>query len=335
MTNKTPNTIVSAIEDVKNNIFSTLKCLNIGIIDEFYPDTQTADVIMLQNMSIGDLTIPSTVIADAPVFIYGSKDAQIRLPELKGTICLILTFDRNIDSFMETGEAYTPETFRMHNITDSIVLPTMFSFNNSLTDYDTNALTIEHKKEQDTSYIKTFANAIESKVFTGAEYSQIGQTVNSIVTNVVGDEDNTNVTQDTHSITATVTGDESDTSIAQDTNSINMSVDGDESGTTYAQDTNSVSINIDDTVDVSMTINNQKFETTVDGLSTSMISQKENIIELLATKLTLHSTTDDLGLILTDLIDVVIGLKTTGNETLNNDTINALNAVKARVGGLL
>ena len=52
-------------------------------------------------------------------------------------------------------------------------------------------------------------------------------------------------------------------------------------------------------------------------------------------KVKITNTVETLGLILSDLIQVITGLRTVGNDTLNNDTQNALNAVKARVISLL
>ena len=61
-----------------------------------------------------------------------------------------------------------------------------------------------------------------------------------------------------------------------------------------------------------------------------------NTMELNAlNKVKITNTVETLGLILSDLIQVITGLRTVGNDTLNNDTQNALNAVKARVISLL
>ena len=139
---KTTADFLSALELTKNNLSSKIYTHNIGRIIQFYPATQTADVELMQVKEYNGQLYPSTVLSKIPVIVYGSKDAQITLPDLTGTICVILTFDRNISAFMKTGESYEAKTSRKHNITDSIALTTFFSLNKSIQNYDNHAITI-------------------------------------------------------------------------------------------------------------------------------------------------------------------------------------------------
>lgn len=136
---------IETLDFVKKNVFSNLYSHNIGKIVKFYPNTQTADVQLMQVKKYNGQLYPATLLSKIPVCIYGSSDAQITLPDLTNTICIILTFDRNVSAFMKTGEAYEPNTSRRHNITDSIALTTFFTLNNPIQNYDTDAITLRYK----------------------------------------------------------------------------------------------------------------------------------------------------------------------------------------------
>lgn len=136
---------IESLDFVKKNIMSNLYSHNIGKIVKFYSDTQTADVQLMQVKKYNGQLYPATLLSKIPVYVYGSADAQITLPDLTNTICLILTFDRNVSAFMKTGEAYEATTNRKHNITDSIALTTFFTLNNPIQNYDTNAITLRYK----------------------------------------------------------------------------------------------------------------------------------------------------------------------------------------------
>lgn len=179
---KTQPDYLNSLEFTKTNVLSKLYAHNIGKIVNFYPDTQTADVELMQDKEYNGQLYPATTLSKIPVYIYGNKDAQITLPDLTGTICIILTFDRNISAFMKTGERYKAQTQRKHNITDSIALTTFFSLNNPVSNYDTDAITLRYKRIiSDVVYfsvIQNFGNSIllKAKDETNDTYSQINIT---------------------------------------------------------------------------------------------------------------------------------------------------------------
>ena len=173
--------LIEALDFAKKSVLSNLYSHNIGKIVNFYPDTQTADVELMQVKKYNGQLYPSTLLSKIPVCIYGSSDAQITLPDLTNTICIILTFDRNVSAFMKTGERYEPDTSRRHNITDSIALTTFFTLNNPIQNYDTDAITLRYKAIISNiinySVIQNFGNKILLKstqdVEGAATYGQI------------------------------------------------------------------------------------------------------------------------------------------------------------------
>ncbi len=167
----------TALNSVKDHIFSNLMCHNIGRIIEFYPDSQTADIELMQVKEYNGGQYANAVISEVPLIIYGTPAAQITLPDLTGTICLMFTLDRNIDAFMETGESYVPPTSRMHNITDCIAITTFSTLNNPLQNYDKDAISIIHNRIINAityeSVIKNYANYLLMQTTNGANTSTI------------------------------------------------------------------------------------------------------------------------------------------------------------------
>lgn len=146
-------------------IMSRLNCHNIGRIIAFDKNTQTCTVEMMQIKQFNDQTFIPAPITQVPLIMLGSGGGIITMPNPVGTICLLLFLDRNIDNFMETGEQYTPETSRMHDITDCIALTTFTTLANPLTNYDEEAITLLNdniiENVQKISYIKIYPNNIQ------------------------------------------------------------------------------------------------------------------------------------------------------------------------------
>lgn len=152
-------------------IMSRLNCHNIGRIVEFDSKTQLCTIELLQIKQFNDQNITPAPLTEVPLIIIGSGGGHITMPNPVGTICLLLFLDRNIDSFMETGERYMPETTRMHDFTDCVALTTFKTLVNPLEDYDENAITIIQEEIIDEvkskSFIKVYPESIQIKTTKG------------------------------------------------------------------------------------------------------------------------------------------------------------------------
>lgn len=133
------NSVMQLSQDA---IMSRLNCHNIGRILEFDPNTQTCMVELMQIKQFNNQSITPAPITDVPIIMLGAGGGFVTMPNPIGTICLLLFMDRDITNFLETGEAYTPETTRMHDFTDCVALTTFSTLANPLTEYDENAVTI-------------------------------------------------------------------------------------------------------------------------------------------------------------------------------------------------
>lgn len=160
-------TLLQSLRYMKNNIFSNINCHNIGRILSFDPQTQTATIELMQIKQFNNQLITPAPLTDVPLVIYGSGGGHITLPDPTGTICLLFFMDRNIDAFLETGEAYVPETSRMHDFTDCVALTTFKTLANPLTEYDERAISIFNEEVindvKTNSYIKVYGNSIQLK----------------------------------------------------------------------------------------------------------------------------------------------------------------------------
>ena len=146
-------------------IMSRLNVHNIGRIIEFDKNTQTCTVELMILKQFNDQIITPAPITQVPLIILGSGGGHITLPNPVGTICLLLFLDRNSDNFMETGEAYAPETSRMHDFTDCVALTTFKTAINPIENYDENAITIFNdgliEEVRKISFIKVYPNIIQ------------------------------------------------------------------------------------------------------------------------------------------------------------------------------
>lgn len=159
--------LTTAIQMAKEKVMADLNCHDVGRIVSFYPKTQTADIEVLQVKQQYGQYYQLPILLNVPVIIYGSVNAGITLPDLIGTDCLLLFFDRNINSFLQTGQTYTPETARLHDYSDCVALCTFKTDVNPLQNYDNDAVTIYNNSETAQTYNKVYTdNAVINSTTT-------------------------------------------------------------------------------------------------------------------------------------------------------------------------
>lgn len=163
------------LELSQDAIMSRLNCHNIGRILEFDKETQTCTIELMQIKQFGERLLPPAPLVEVPLIILGTNSAYITMPDPTDTICLLLFMDRNIDSFLQTGEQYVPETGRMHDFTDCIALATFKTLVNPIQNYDDKAITIYYEEivEEVKNYssIKIISNGIILNTSLGGKIS--------------------------------------------------------------------------------------------------------------------------------------------------------------------
>lgn len=172
---------------LKNNIFSTLNCHNIGRILEFNSVTQTCTVEVLQIKQYNAKIFKPVPITNVPLIILGTKNAGITFPNPVGTICVLIFMDRNIDNFMETEESYVPSTTRMHDFTDCIALCTFRTLVNPITDYDEDAISLVNKEiineVENITSLKIYPNLFEVATSGKVKISNNTQNLATLIQN--------------------------------------------------------------------------------------------------------------------------------------------------------
>lgn len=194
----------------QNNIMSRTNCHNVGRILEFDKEKQTCTVQIMQLKQFYDKTFATAPITDVPLIIYGMGDGYITLPNPVNSVCLLFFMDRNIDSFLETGELYEPDNTRLHDFSDCIALTTFSTLNNPIENYDDTSITVAYKKLVDevlyNAVIKNFGNSLLLKVSTEENTTQLNisdkvniqntaQSLASLMQELITDVKNLTVTQ--------------------------------------------------------------------------------------------------------------------------------------------
>ena len=188
------NSMMALSEDA---IMSRLNCHNVGKILSFDPLNQTCTVEIMQIKQFNSTYYTPAPITDVPIIIYGAGNAHITLPDPTGSICLLLFLDRNIDSFLETGEQYEPETWRMHDFSDCIALTTFKTLANPIQEYDERAISLLNNEIleniQNDSYLKVYPEKVEIDVTNIETVEGENQQQEEVITNSNVLVDNTKI----------------------------------------------------------------------------------------------------------------------------------------------
>lgn len=134
---------------LKDELSRDLNCHQIGIIQTFYPATQTADInINIAEIYNGDLIQYPTLLSVPVIILHGGVGAMT-FPITKGDICLVLFNDRDMDSWYTSGQTgNAPNTTRTHSLSDGVALVGLFSGKNSLSAYSMLGIEINHPSVQ-------------------------------------------------------------------------------------------------------------------------------------------------------------------------------------------
>lgn len=116
----TPEFLESALQALKQEIFSTLHVAMPGILQSYNAEARMADIqpVLLRKNLAGEL-IPAPLFRDVPVFLCGAavQGESVLAP---GTPCILVFLDFCIDTFLETGQPALPPSSRTHDLSDAI-----------------------------------------------------------------------------------------------------------------------------------------------------------------------------------------------------------------------
>lgn len=108
---------------LKNNIFASLNCIQIGKIEEYDTATQTVSVaLQVKARSNGDAIIEYPLLVDCPVVVMQGGGAYLEFPIAAGDFCLVLFNDRDMDNWFTAANVTAPKTRRKHSLSDGFAL---------------------------------------------------------------------------------------------------------------------------------------------------------------------------------------------------------------------
>jgi len=128
----------------KRDIFQSLLCHHVGIIQGFDSADQTAKVTIAYKRVINGLEVDYPVLVDCPVIVLGNKTKRLEIPISVGDECLVLFNDRDIDNWFDSGQITTVQTARLHSFSDAIALVGLHSKKNSISDWDSTRVSIRN-----------------------------------------------------------------------------------------------------------------------------------------------------------------------------------------------
>lgn len=117
----------SAIRSVATSEIDALNCVKVAIIEEYYPETRTAKVNLVNKVFAGlnDDGIQKTQLYPPlypKVMFVGTPDNGMDYKVQKGDEVLVFFCDREITSWWGTGQVCQLDDFRTHHMSDCIAL---------------------------------------------------------------------------------------------------------------------------------------------------------------------------------------------------------------------
>lgn len=98
-----------------------LNCHRVGKIVKFYPESLTCDIELLELKPNQGRLDKYALIQGLPLMIEGGIDTNLTFGDVTGAECLVHFNDRDIDAWFDTGEAYQPNSKRLHAFSDGFV----------------------------------------------------------------------------------------------------------------------------------------------------------------------------------------------------------------------
>ena len=127
------------------NLSAQFNCHRVGKITAFDSTKLTCNVKLLDKFIFNDTEQDFTEFHGMPLIIYATDTAGLTLGDVTGAECLVHFNDTDIDNWLQTGEAYAPNSLRQHNFNDGFV--ELRPYNHIAAgnaNYDTNAVVLRN-----------------------------------------------------------------------------------------------------------------------------------------------------------------------------------------------
>ena len=103
------------------NLADQFNCHRVGRITAFDSNTLICKVKLLDKFIFNGTEEDYVEFTNMPLLIYATETAGLTLGNVVGAECLVHFNDTDIDNWLETGEAYAPNSLRQHDFADGFV----------------------------------------------------------------------------------------------------------------------------------------------------------------------------------------------------------------------
>lgn len=127
--------LATLLEAKGKEIARSINCVQIGTIQSFNADNQTAEVSLNFKRVINNELREYATLIDVPCIVLNGGGGGLTFPISKGDICIILFNDRDIDNWFVSGSIMEPNSTRTHDMSDAIALVGINSEASKIIDY--------------------------------------------------------------------------------------------------------------------------------------------------------------------------------------------------------
>lgn len=142
--------MVDVLFNHKRDVEATMNCVQIGIIEAFNAEEQTAD-IKLALKKITNIEPDGTriyaehpLLLRCPVFVLYGGVGYMTMPIQPGDECIVVFNDREIDNWFTDGGVVAPTSLRTHDFSDAFAIVGIRSLQNSIAAYLTNGIRLSY-----------------------------------------------------------------------------------------------------------------------------------------------------------------------------------------------
>lgn len=122
--------LATLLQQIQQDTSANLNCHQVGEIVSFDPANQSASVQIKVLRNVVDLsrnppviiTKPYPLLVNCPVFVNAGGTGYLTFPIQPGDSCLVLFNDRDLDIWWTTGNTQAPNSDRVHDFSDGLVL---------------------------------------------------------------------------------------------------------------------------------------------------------------------------------------------------------------------
>lgn len=143
------NTLATTISNTITSMLEQIHTCLPGSIESYDYKTAKATVKpLIQKSFIDGSTLVLPILKDVPVIFPRSSTSGVTFPLNKGDGVLIVFSERALDKWYDSGKDQTPGDNRKFDLSDSICIPGLFSFNNPNIASNNDDLEVQHKDQK-------------------------------------------------------------------------------------------------------------------------------------------------------------------------------------------